>query len=291
MQHNPIRLDDATQVETLLAPLRAGYVQLLDRVKVAAQADDRIRAMWLHGSVAKRLADSGSDLDVIVTVADDTIQEFSSTLQEWVSRTVPNVFTKVNFGRVILVLTPELLRFDLMVEATSQLPRASDRHRVLVFQRGDIATALPPAEPERGPDPAVVDTLIKDFIGELSMMTTIISRQDWLFGTESVHRSRMMIHQILAEGNRPLPPHGAKRLSAQLTSEQRAAFAALPGVAATGTSVVRSKWATVDVFYSLVPATAIELGVSWPVDFEDAVARHLRAELQYDLPRRQGRTL
>lgn len=273
------------QAETLLSPLRPGYVDLLNRITAAAQVDDRVRAVWLHGSVAKGLADSGSDLDIIVTVADDAARSFGSALADWVSSATPTVFTKALFGRVVFALTPELLRLDLMIEAASEVPRASDRHRHLVFERDGIAAALPPPEPARGPDPGLVDMLIKDFIGELSMMMTIIGRRDWLFGTESVHRSRMMIHQVLAEANRPLPPHGAKQLSAQLTSEQRDAFAELPGVTATEEGVVGSKWATVDLFYDLVPGVATRLGTSWPVDLEGAVARYLRTQLQYDLPR------
>ena len=43
-----------------LAPLPAGYRGLFDRLLAVVQTDERVRGMWLSGSVARGVADAGS---------------------------------------------------------------------------------------------------------------------------------------------------------------------------------------------------------------------------------------
>lgn len=274
-------MDGATEV---LAPLRDSYTALLERIREHALADDRVRALWLHGSTVKGLADRDSDIDLIVTVADGTANDFGPGLADWMAVVAPPLFTKLLYDRILIFLTPNLERFDVMVEEVSGLPRATDRHRALLFEKDPIASQLPEPSPPRGPDPGIVSALLKDFIGEVSMTTGVVSREDWVFGLESVHRSRTLLYQLLAEGNRPLPPYGSKQWSAQLTPEQRDLFAALPGVTATRESVLEAKWATVAAFYRTAPAVAARVGVGWPTELDSAVRNFVRRELGYELP-------
>lgn len=271
-------------ISELFDPLRAGYPLLLERIREHAERDDRVRALWLHGSVAKGLADRDSDLDVILTIVDDEAPSFGAGLGAWMGEVIEPVFTKAVGGRILLFLTRELQRIDLFVETVSEIEFAGDRHRVLVFDKDTVAAALPPADLPRGPSPARVDELVKDFIAELSMMTGVVGRQDWVFGLESVHRSRTTLHQLLVEANRPLPPYGAKQWTAQLTEGQRELFAALPPVTASRDSVLGAKWATVELFYLTAPRIAESLGVLWPTELEQAVSRFLATELGYSLP-------
>lgn len=60
-------MQDATA--DALAPLPARYAELFARVLRAAESDDRIRAVWLSGSIGRGVADAGSDLDVAIAVA------------------------------------------------------------------------------------------------------------------------------------------------------------------------------------------------------------------------------
>lgn len=271
----------------VLAPLRPGYPELLARIREHAESDARVRALWLHGSTVNGLAHRDSDLDVMITVTDGAAARFGSGLAEWMTAVAQPVFTKLLAGRILLFLTADLHRLDVMVEEVGELPRAGDRDRLLLFEKEPVSALLsPPARPHAA-DPHVVDVLLKDFIGELAMMTGVVHREDWLFGLESVHRSRTMLHQLLVEGNRPLPPYGTKQWSVQLTGPQRELFATLPGVTATRESVLAAKWATVEAFYATVPALAAELGLEWPVELEDAINKFLERELGYTLPLRE----
>jgi len=57
-------------VAEAIAPLEDGYAALLARVVSALGHDDRERALWLAGSVGRGAVDAGSDLDLVVTVAE-----------------------------------------------------------------------------------------------------------------------------------------------------------------------------------------------------------------------------
>lgn len=272
------------KVADVLAPLRTGYPELLARLQERSEWDDRVRALWIHGSTVKGLADRDSDLDVMITVADGAASHFGAGLADWMTEVAQPVFTKLLMGRVLVFLTADVLRLDVMVEEVGELPRAGDRHRLLLFERESVSHLLPPPAEPRVADAQLVEVLVKDFIGELAMMTGVVNRQDWLFGLESVQRSRAMLHQLLVEGNLPLPPHGTKQWSAQLTAPQRELFANLPGVTATRASILAAKWATVEAFYATVPTLAADLGVAWPHELESAIGGFLRRELGYTLP-------
>ena len=49
------------------------------------EADERVRAMWLSGSLGRGDADAMSDLDLIVAVADDALPEFAAQWQDWLA--------------------------------------------------------------------------------------------------------------------------------------------------------------------------------------------------------------
>lgn len=272
----------------VLDVLRPGYGELFDAVVAVAEEDDRVRAVWLHGSIVKGLADRRSDLDVMLTVRDEDFAAFTGAVVDWVGRVTPTVFCKSFFGRVVIALTADLRRLDLFVEGASEVERSGERHRLLVHEKEPVGDRLPPAPDPSGPNPAVVGDIVRDFVGELAMAVDVVVREDWLFGLESVHRSRVLLKNLLIESNRPLPPHGQKQWSAQLTDRQRAAFASMAPVTANSESFLAAKWSTVDAFYDLVPPIADELGVEWPVALEDAVRRHLHEELGYELPTRPG---
>jgi hypothetical protein len=58
-------------VEDALAPLPETYHQLYRQVLAVCEPDERIRGLWLSGSLARGNADGGSDLDLLLAVDDD----------------------------------------------------------------------------------------------------------------------------------------------------------------------------------------------------------------------------
>ena len=72
-----------------LAVLPAGYQALFDAAVGALVADDRVRALWVHGSVGRGEADPSSDLDLILAVADDAFDDLWATLARAAGRPSP----------------------------------------------------------------------------------------------------------------------------------------------------------------------------------------------------------
>src|SRR4051812_23862484 len=66
------------QLEKGLEHLPARYRPLFESVRRVLQRDERVRAMWLHGAIARGRADAGSDLDVDIAVADEHFDVFTA---------------------------------------------------------------------------------------------------------------------------------------------------------------------------------------------------------------------
>lgn len=60
-----------------LAALLPSYRPIFDRLLAVCEGDERIRAFWLSGSLAKDTADSGSDLDCLLAIRDADFDDFA----------------------------------------------------------------------------------------------------------------------------------------------------------------------------------------------------------------------
>lgn len=256
-------------VAAAIAPLPPAYHDLFDKVRLHAEADQRIRALWLSGSLARGVADVGSDFDVIVTIADDDRAEFAAGWREWLAAITPTLIAKsLPFAPgSSYSTTPDGCRLDVVVESVSELPKSPHRRRIAVFDR-DGFTIPAPAE-SNGPDPAKMRDLVEEFFRQQAMYpAAVVGRKDWLLGVEGVHNARLMLYQLFVEANQPLPPMGVKQWTAKLTEPQRKTLESLPVPAPNAESVATAMRATRQAFYKA--GTEI-LGADWPTDLQKAV--------------------
>jgi predicted nucleotidyltransferase len=72
--------------DDLLQIRRTEHEALLQQVQTVLQADQRIVAAWLFGSVGRRTSDVFSDLDVWVIVKDDSIETMSTERQSYAAQ-------------------------------------------------------------------------------------------------------------------------------------------------------------------------------------------------------------
>src|SRR3954466_11382023 len=117
--------------------LEPGYAALFEQVAKAGARDERVRAMWLSGSLARGTADGASDLDVLIAISDDAHDAFAATWDRWLASITPTViarplpFLPGSFYSV----TPQRMRLDVVAERVSQLPTTFFRERTVVFDR------------------------------------------------------------------------------------------------------------------------------------------------------------
>ena len=130
--------------------LPPGYGGLLDRFIDVVGGDPRVRAAWVHGSVARGDADEVSDLDVIIAVADDDIPAFAAGWRDRLDEVTPTVMARPSHGTSgsWLAITPACQRFDLWVEPASSVASSPVHDRHVLFDH-DGLDALVPAPPPR----------------------------------------------------------------------------------------------------------------------------------------------
>ncbi|GAB3488842.1 nucleotidyltransferase domain-containing protein [Flexivirga lutea] len=254
-----------------IAPLPEGYAEILDHTVATLSADGRVEALWLSGSLGRGVADAGSDLDLVVTVADDSRDDFvTSAATTWafldpvISHEMPGLP-----GSFVLT-TADGLRVDAVLEATSDIAETPYRHRVPVFDRRHDASPLPTVvDAQRGPDAQRMEAIALEFARQLAIFPdAVVARHDWLLGQEAVHNYRRVLYELYVESNQPLPPMGVKQWSAKLTAAQRDRLASLQVPAADERSVVAAMQQVQRVIRAEGRTIVEVAGATWP---EDAV--------------------
>jgi hypothetical protein len=269
---------------TALAPLPAGYAELFTRVLRAAQSDERVRALWLAGSVGRGAADAGSDLDVVLAIAPEAFDEFTEAWREWLSRVTPVVLARElpELPGSFYSVTPECLRLDVMAEPAGAARPADLARRLLVLQKDSAAAAHKPVAepPSSGPSPTRLREMTEEFLRQMTIFpAAVMARQDWLLGVIGVQNVHLMLYQLFVEANQPLPAMGVKQWSAKLTSRQRQVCASLPAPTATEDGVLTAMRAAAAAFRQEAMAVLADHDVPWPAAFDDAVRRYWEHEL------------
>jgi hypothetical protein len=254
-----------------------GYGPLFDQAVAVFAADERVRAMWIHGAVARGAADAGCDLDVSIAVRDDDFDEFAGEWRTWLAAITPTVLARsIRLGS-FYSLTPGCERFDVITDAVSKLPDTVLRRRIVVFDRDDLHCLVPPPD-DPPPNPATISYLIEEILRQAANFPVAIVRDDWLQGVIAVQQVQLMLYQLFAESNKPQPPTGMKQWSFRLTPYQRQVLLRLPAAAPAEESVLEARAAAFTAFFREAPPIARSNGVAWPAEIEHAVRSYLATQ-------------
>ena len=259
------------RVRDALSPLPTGYADLLDSVVDLLSARTEVRAVWVSGSVGREAADAGSDLDLVVTVADDALEVLSDRAV-WAPLLPLLCLTLPFLPGAAVITTRAGLRLDVVLERVTDLPSTPYRTRLVVLDRDGLE--LPPPEPAPGPDPAAMTDLVVEFLRQSAIFpAAVLAREDWLLGQESVASYRTILYRIFLEANQPQPPMGVKQWSSRLTPEQREVLTGLTLPSAHRESVVADIVRARRALRTHGRAAVEEAGGTWPVDLDEAMAR------------------
>jgi hypothetical protein len=257
--------------EVALQPLPSGYAALFERVLRVAEADDRIRALWLSGSVGRGIADAGSDLDIVLAVAPADYDGFAASWRDWLAGVTPTVLARELPGLPgsFYSVTPDCLRLDVVAERAGLARPADLARRVLVLDKDGAAHAgashRADAPEGGGPDAARLAEMVAEFLRQMTIFpAAVVARQDWLLGVVGVQNVHLMLYQLFVEANQPLPPMGVKQWSAKLTQRQRQICTSLPAPTASRNSVLDAMRAAAATFRSEAMAVLAAHEVPWP---------------------------
>lgn len=265
----------------VLDVLTPGYGPLFDRVLAVVEPDERIRAVWLSGSLARGVADAASDLDLVIAVRDEDHAAFASDWRGWLAGITPTVLARPlpSPPGSFFCVTATCERFDVVVEAAGAVAASPHRHRLPVLDRDGLDALVPPAGAEPGPDPARLAGLVEEFFRQQVNLPTVTIRRDWLLGVVAVQQVHLLLYQLFVAANAPLPPMGIKQWSARLHPDQRRLLESLPVPAPEEASVMAARQAAVDAFVRASRPLLAAHGVPWPAELQRAVTLHLAREL------------
>ena len=251
---------------------------MLDRFLTHCRGDDRVRAVWLGGSLARGDADRSSDLDVMIAVADEHFDAFVSEWKEWLAAITETVIARAlpfapgSFYSV----TPTMERLDVITERVSTLANTYHRTRLVVLDKDDCARLIPAPALAGGPSPLTIAGIVEEFFRDYAMFDVVVDRQDWLLGLEAISVVRGLLYKLFVEANAPLPATGVKRWSDKLTEPQRAVLESLPAARARRDEVMAVHEHVALVFVAEARRVCAAVGTPWPHDLQELVCASLR---------------
>jgi hypothetical protein len=260
-----------------LAALPAAYGPLFDRAVSVFATDNRVRAMWVHGAVARGAADAASDLDISLAMRDDDFGPFGEEWRTWLAAIAPTLTARPIGPGSFYALTETCERFDVIAEPVGNLPRTTLTRRVVVFDKDDLDRLIPPPS-DPPPSAGAISYFIEETLRQAANFPTVIVRQDWLMGVVAVQQVQLFLYQLFAEANKPAPPTGPKQWSFKLTPCQRRMLGDLPVAAPSRESVMAAREAAFAVFFREAPPIAARNDVPWPGRLEQAVRAYLDRE-------------
>ena len=260
----------------------ASQQKLIDEIGKLLGEEGRVEAAWLAGSLGRGQGDAFSDVDLLVLVEDGTLIEVSSTFVARLSTVVRPVHVNKLFGgRVLNVVTADWQRFDLSFIQREDLPRHNGALLRPLFNRSG---QTPPVEPELPyrPAPEQLLKLVQEFIRVLGLAVVVVGRKEYVVALSGIEHLRRLTLDLMMEENRvPLGRRGgALHRNSLLNAEQCAQLESLPQLMAERASVIEGHRAFAEVFLPRARRLAVEIGMGWPCDFEEATRRYLEANLQ-----------
>lgn len=251
--------------------------EFVERLTAQLRADGRVRAAWLGGSLGRGTADQFSDVDVVI--ATDDPKAYAADWDAVADRIAPIVHRQRmgdGTSTVVTHVTGDWLRFDVTITPP-------DRVRgKLVPLFGELEV---PGDEPVAVDPGRIEHLIREFFRVLGLLPVVLGRSEYAVGASGAGLLRTLILQLMLEDavRTGTERGGALRLKGVLPDDRLSAYAALPAIEATRTSVVSAHLACSRLFFPIARELAEQVGAQWPEAMEKALRSHLRRELGIEI--------
>lgn len=249
----------------------------LNMLLAQCRYDERIRAVWLEGSLARGLADDWSDIDLHLAVREP--ENFAAI--EWLDSQVHLVLSDAIPGLTgaYICLTSNLIHIDLNVHSSeNELP--SDGTRRALLDRDAPIQDRPNAEgTTRQPFFPAQDVQI--FLYFLGKTVASVHRGDLiaLSQTTAMMRDRLLVNLLLAE-NGIRSGTVIKRIGRHLSDDQMQCLQAIPAFGFSKLSIREAQQSIATAYLGRARKLAEECAAAWPLELEHATKELLHRELQ-----------
>ena len=271
------------------------YHAVIGRFTTACQADARIVAAFLGGSLAAGNVDEYSDLDLYLIVEDEAYEAFFAERRTFMHQLGNPVlledFDGFGFDMVLFI-------FDDGVEGELGLARASrfahmhgGPFKTLVDKQGILARQVfPPYKPTETEQRETLRWLVYWFWRDLSKFSTVMAR-GWLWSAYGYVETLRLTCVNLARLKHDFtsPPEGYAKMERAVDIED------LAGLQATTCSVDRDAIlaavrSLIGFYLQVAPPLAAKHGIAYPANLQSVVARQLERACGISYLGRQNRS-
>jgi predicted nucleotidyltransferase len=258
--------------------------KLITSISQVLQDDSRVLGAWLSGSRGRGSADQYSDVDVWLVVSPENVAGFIKDWPELSDRITPTVLRQqVRGGPVFNAVTPEWLRFDVSIGTPEDVPRRSRSTLKPLFDRAGLTEQLKAVGEAQQPDPGRVAGLTTEFLRVLGLLPVVLGREEYVVAASGTGLLRQTLIQLMLEDVAVEDRGGVLHLRGLLPAERLRELTDLPPIEATRAAAVAGHLACARAFLPLAKGLHERCGVPWPSELEEALRRHLRAELDLEL--------
>lgn len=239
--------------------------------------DERIRKVWLEGSLARGLADDWSDIDLHLAVREPG--NFAAT--EWLDSQVYLVLSDAIPGLTgaFICLTSSWIHIDLNVHSSeSEFPPDGTRRTLL--DRDALIQDTPTSQVLPG-QPFFPAQDIQMFLYFLGKTVASVHRGDLIALSQAtaMMRDRLLVNLLLAEkGIRSETIN--KRIGRHLSDEQMQCLQAVPAFGLSEVGIREAQQSMATAYLGRARKLAEECGAAWPLELEQATKHLWHRELQ-----------
>lgn len=261
----------------------SGVARLLAFAERAAdrlRADERVRALWLTGSLAAGTGDAQSDVDLRAAVRAEDFATISQWWRALIGAVAPTVWARrwpsAPDEAVLSAITLVYERFDLVVQsAEDSRPRLLEATRLL-FDKDGLSERLPLRDAPPPEPLASLPFVVEEFIRLVGMLPMVVERDDVPMGMEGqMGLHSLLISLLLMECGIDRATSGKRHVVAHLDDEQRAVLAQVPTLAPTMDSIIQGRLAYARLFLPRAQRLMQAHRLSYPAAFEAATRRYL----------------
>lgn len=259
--------------------LDPAYTPILEAFTDWSRNHPKILASFVSGSPAQKTADSFSDLDLTIIVAEEDMDELEDQMRGLVSETDPLVLeNNFDFGelRILSLITEGWLRIDLSLGTEDS--GILDQPLLRVFDPMNMQIETPEVPTLPAPPPELVENHVNEFFRILGLSVVVNGRGDVHIGHEGVNLLRNMLIEIMLMTPPATARPSGKKLLPVLTDEQQQLLRNLPPVADDEAAIVAANAGIARTYIPLARAIAETVGATWPDAMQAATARYLATD-------------
>ena len=201
--------------------------ELIQRIIDVLQADDRVRATWLSGSLGRGAGDRYSDVDLVAIVAEENRAGFVAEWDGIVATIASVVLTnRLSFrsSTVFNQVTADWLRFDVSVITPASLDRYTASTVRPLFDKDDLYSRLRQKGEPLAPSGPRIQGLTKEFMRILGLLPVVLGREEYAVSASGSGLIRMLLIQLMTEDVAVEDRGGALHLRGLLPDAQLAAI-------------------------------------------------------------------